>query len=233
MLTKRPASERGHANHGWLDTHHTFSFAQYYDPEHMGFRSLRVINDDIVAAGAGFPTHAHDDMEIITYVLEGALEHRDSTGTGSVLRAGDVQHMTAGSGIRHSEFNPSPEETLRLLQIWIHPDRKGLEPAYQERHFDEAGKQGKLRPIASGTSRDGALPIHQDVGLFASILAEGQRVEHRLAPGRHAWVQVATGTIRANGVELSRGDGLAVSGEEAVTIEGRGEGGEFLLFDLA
>jgi len=233
MLTKRPANERGHANHGWLDTHHTFSFADYRDPEHMGFRSLRVINDDVVAAGAGFPTHAHADMEIITYVLEGALEHRDSTGSGSVLRPGDVQHMTAGRGIRHSEFNPSSDEPLRLLQIWIHPDRKGLEPAYQEKRFEDAEKRGKLRRIASREARDGALPIHQDVDLFASVLDKGQAVEHPLRPGRHAWVQVARGTVSVNGVDLADGDGLAVSDEEKLRIEGRGEGGELLLFDLS
>ena len=233
MLRKRPAGERGHADHGWLDTHHTFSFARYHDPEHMGFRSLRVINDDVVAAGQGFPTHPHENMEIITVVLEGALEHRDSTGGGGVLRPGDVQHMTAGRGIRHSEFNPSDKEALRLLQIWIHPSEEDLEPAYRDKTFPEAERRGRLRLIASPRGRDESLPIHADVEMFASLLDDGDEVRHRLAQGRHAWVQVADGRVDVNGETLERGDGLAVSDEKELVLTGRNGGAELLLFDLA
>ena len=232
MITRRPAHERGHANHGWLDTWHTFSFAGYRDPRHMGFRSLRVINDDIVAAGAGFGTHPHDNMEIVTYVLEGALEHRDSLGTGSVLRPGDVQRMSAGTGVTHSEFNHSPDEPLRLLQIWILPAERGIAPGYEEKHFAEADKRGRLRLIVSPDGRDGSLRIHQDVAVQAAILEAGETVSHELAAGRHAWVQVASGSVSLNGVELGQGDGAAVSDESRLAFAA-GERTEFLVFDLA
>jgi redox-sensitive bicupin YhaK (pirin superfamily) len=231
MLRKRGAAERGHAHHGWLDSRHTFSFAGYHHPEHMGFRVLRVLNDDRVAPGEGFGTHGHRDMEIVSYVLEGALEHKDSMGTGSVLRYGDVQRMTAGRGVTHSEFNSSSIEPVHFLQIWILPERRGLDPAYEERCFSPAEKQGVLRRIVSRGGEGGALSIHQDVAIYASILRSGDQVEHVLNPGRHAWLQVATGAVRVNGVELAEGDGLAVSEEPRVRIEGCGEG-EILLFDL-
>jgi hypothetical protein len=231
MLRKRGAAERGHAHHGWLDTRHTFSFAGYHHPEHMGFRVLRVLNDDRVAPGEGFGTHGHRDMEIVSYVLEGALEHRDSMGTGSVLRYGDVQRMTAGRGVTHSEFNSSSIEPVHFLQIWILPERRGLDPVYEERRFSPTEKQGVLRRIVSRGGEGGALSIHQDVAVYASILRSGDQVEHVLNPGRHAWVQVATGGVRVNGVELSEGDGLALSEEPRVQLEGSGEG-EILLFDL-
>ncbi len=231
MMRKRPAAERGHAHHGWLDTRHTFSFAGYHHPEHMGFRVLRVLNDDRVAPGEGFGTHGHRDMEIVSYVLEGALEHRDSMGTGSVLRYGDVQRMTAGRGVTHSEFNSSSIEPVHFLQVWILPERRGLDPAYEERSFSPAEKQGVLRRIVSRGGEGGALSIHQDVAIYASILRSGNQVEHVLNPGRHAWVQVASGGVRVNGLDLEEGDGLAVSEEPRVQIEGSGVG-EILLFDL-
>lgn len=232
MITKRPAAERGHANHGWLDSHHTFSFADYYDPEHMGFRQMRVLNDDTVQPGQGFGTHGHRDMEIVSYVLEGALEHRDSMGTGSVLRAGDVQRMTAGTGVTHSEFNHSSDETLRFLQIWILPERRGLTPGYEERTVPAAEKQNTLRRIVSPDGGDGALKIHQDVTIYASRLDAGASVQHRLQPGRHAWVQVASGAITLNGETLSRGDGAAIRDESTLTLTGVKDS-ELLLFDLA
>ena len=232
MITQRPAHERGHADHGWLDTWHTFSFARYYDPGHMGFRSLRVINDDIVAAGAGFGTHPHDNMEIITYVLEGALEHKDSLGTGSVLRPGDVQRMSAGTGVTHSEFNHSPDEPLRLLQIWILPAKRGIAPEYEEKTVAEADKRGRLRLIVSPDGRDGSLRIHQDVAVHASVLAAGETVVHAPAAGRHAWVQVAGGSLTLNGIELGQGDGAAVSDETRLEFAATGRA-EFLVFDLA
>lgn len=232
MITKRPAQARGHANHGWLDTWHTFSFGRYYDPQHMGFRDLRVINDDVVAPGAGFGTHPHDNMEIVTYVLDGALEHKDSLGTGSVLRPGDVQRMSAGTGVTHSEFNHSPDEPLRLLQIWILPAERGLEPGYEEKTFPAAGKRGRLQAIVTPDGRDGSLRIHQDVAMHASILGPGQTAALDLAPGRHAWVQVARGRVRVGGVELEHGDGAAVSGEPRLEFTGKEEA-EFLVFDLA
>ncbi len=231
MIKRRPADERGHADHGWLETWHSFSFASYQDPEHLRFRTLRVLNDDVVAPGRGFDTHLHKDMEIVTYVLFGELEHKDSTGTGSVLRYGDVQRMTAGSGVTHSEVNPSPGEPLRLLQIWILPELLGLEPGYQEMHVPEEEKRGRLRPIAAPGGRDGAMRIHQDVTIFAAILEPGERVTHAPAAGRHAWIQVATGAITVNCVDLDQGDGAAISGEQELVIEGR-ERAEFLLFDL-
>ena len=232
MITVRPADERGHANYGWLDTYHTFSFNTYYDPKNMGFRSLRVINDDTVSAGQGFGTHGHQDMEIISYVLEGALEHKDSMGTGSVLRAGDVQRMTAGTGVTHSEFNHSQTEPLHFLQIWILPEKQGLEPGYEEKTISTGEKQGQLRLLASPDGREGSLRIHQDVRVYASILSDGDSLEHSLETSRHAWLQVARGQLKLNGETLGQGDGAAISEETALRLEGDGEA-EVLLFDLS
>ena len=231
MITLSPATDRGHTDIGWLNSHHTFSFGEYYDPAHMGFRSLRVINDDRVAAGGGFPTHAHADMEILSYVLEGALEHRDSIGTGSVIRPGDVQRMTAGTGVRHSEFNASKTEGVHFLQIWIVPDRRGHAPGYEQKSFTEADRRGRLRLVASPDGRDGTVTLHQDVALYAGMLDEGQRAELALAAGRHAWIHVARGATTVNGKRLAEGDGAALSDERIVTLEGHG--GEVLIFDLA
>ena len=234
MIEIRLAEERGHADHGWLDTHHTFSFARYHDPRYMGFRSLRVLNDDRVAPAAGFPTHPHRDMEILTYVVEGALEHRDSSGGGSVIRPGDVQRMSAGRGIAHSEFNPSRDDWTRFLQIWVLPERRGLEPGYEQKHFPDADRRGKLRLVASRDGRDGSLTIHQDVAVHAGLLTSGERVEHLLAPGRHAWVQVVSGTVELGDRKLGQGDGAALTDEPAVRLSGADEqGGEVLVFDLA
>lgn len=232
MITVRKSAERGRGQHGWLDTRHTFSFADYHDPEHMGFRALRVINEDRVVPGAGFPTHAHHDMEIVTYVLSGAIEHKDSLGSGAVLRPGEVQRMTAGTGVAHSEFNPSRSEPLHFLQIWILPERRRLEPEYEQKAFPQDGAAGRLQLLASREGRDGAVRIHQDVDLHRATLEEGGRVEHRLRPGRHAWVQVASGALSVNGVELAQGDGAAISDEESLSLVGRGRS-ELLLFDLA
>ena len=232
MLSVRRAAERGHANHGWLDTRHTFSFADYHDPRHMGFRSLRVINDDRVTGGAGFGAHSHRDMEILSYVLDGALEHRDSTGSGGVMRAHDVQRMSAGTGVMHSEFNHSDDEGLRFLQVWIVPDRRGHPPRHEQKAFPPAEKQGRLRLIASPGGEDGTLPIHQDARVYASLLAPGDRVTHALDKGRGAWLQVARGSVRLNGTSLSEGDGAAVEDEPQLVIEAENPA-EFLLFDLA
>lgn len=232
MIKKRPAEERGHANHGWLDTYHTFSFAHYYDPDHMGFATLRVINDDVVAPGAGFNTHPHDNMEIVTYVIEGALEHRDSMGTGSVLRPGDVQRMSAGTGVTHSEFNHNKDQKLRLIQIWIQPAERDLTPGYEEKSFPEESKRGRLQALVAPDGRDGAMHIHQDAAVYASILAGGQSVEHGLEGGRSAWIQMVRGDANVNGVALGAGDGAAITDEDRLTIAGAGEEAEFLLFDL-
>jgi redox-sensitive bicupin YhaK (pirin superfamily) len=231
-IMHRPATERGHADHGWLDTWHTFSFADYYDPRFLGFRSLRVINEDIVAPGRGFPTHGHRDMEIITYVLEGTLQHRDSLGTGSLIRPGDVQRMSAGTGVRHSEANPSTAEPVHLLQIWIEPARIGLEPGYEQKAFSEEDKRGRLRLVASPDGADGSVTIHQDARVYATVLDAGQQVVHHLAPGRHGWLHVARGTLTLNGERLGAGDGAAITGEGRVTLAGA-PGAEALLFDLA
>jgi hypothetical protein len=231
MLTLRPAADRGHTRIDWLDSRHTFSFGEWHDPAHMGFRTLRVINDDRVAPGAGFPTHGHADMEILSYVLEGALEHRDSLGTGSVIRPGDVQRMSAGTGVRHSEQNASRTEPVHFLQIWILPDRRGHAPGYEQKTVPESERRGRLRLVASGDGRDGSVTLHQDVALWTGVLAEGEHAELALAPGRHAWVHVARGAATVNGQALGEGDGAALSDERAVTIEGRG--GEVLVFDLA
>jgi len=231
LFSIRRANERGHANHGWVDTYHTFSFAGYYDPKHMCSRALRVINDDTVAPGKGFGTHGHRDMEIITYMLDGALEHRDSTGSVSVLRPGDVQRMSAGTGVTHSEFNHSKEEPLHLLQIWLLPEREGLSPGYDERHFSKKDKQDRLRLIVSPDGAGGSLQIHQDARVYAAVLSEGIAVQHILEPGRHSWVQVASGSVSVNGHRLDAGDGASISGTPHLNFDGND--GEFLLFDLA
>jgi redox-sensitive bicupin YhaK (pirin superfamily) len=232
MIQIRRAVERGHFNHGWLNTYHTFSFADYYDPAHVGFRALRVINDDRVEPGQGFGMHGHRDMEIITYVLEGALEHRDSLGNGSVLQPGELQHMTAGTGVRHGEFNPSDCEPVHLYQIWLLPDRKGLRPGYEQKAFPEEERRGTLRVVASPDGEQGSLRIHQDARLYLATLKAGEAVAHRLTPDRHAWLQVLRGRIVLNGQQLSEGDGAAVSNEAGLEIRGRDKG-EILLFDLA
>jgi redox-sensitive bicupin YhaK (pirin superfamily) len=231
MMNVRPASERGHQNHGWLDTHHTFSFADYYDPDQMGFRALRVINDDSVAAGQGFGTHPHRDMEIVTYVLEGALEHKDSMGTGSVIRPGDVQRMSAGTGVTHSEFNPSKSEPVHFLQIWLMPRERGIKPSYEQKTFTAADKRGRLRVVASPDGRDGSVTLHTDATLYAGLFDKGETAKLTLAPKRHAWVHVARGKVRVSGKDLAAGDGASFSDEPAVTIEGI-DAAEVLLFDL-
>jgi redox-sensitive bicupin YhaK (pirin superfamily) len=231
MISIRRANDRGHFDFGWLKTFHTFSFADYYDPRFMGFRSLRVINEDWVQPGRGFGTHPHRDMEIITYVLEGALAHRDSMGNGSTIRPGEVQRMSAGTGVLHSERNESDGESVHLLQIWILPEREGVRPSYEQKMFDAGEKQGRLRLIASRDGSDGSVKINQDARLYAALLGAGERVEHRLAPERHAWLQVARGAVELNGHTLRQGDGAAVSREEALAIVGT-EPSEVLLFDL-
>ncbi len=232
MITIRKSEARGQANHGWLDTNHTFSFANYYDPQHLGFRSLRVINEDKVVGGAGFGTHGHRDMEIITYVLEGSLEHRDSIGNGSIIQPGDVQRMSAGTGIRHSEYNHSETEPVHFLQIWVFPDTENLPPSYEQHNFSIAKTPGKLRLVAAKDGQDGALTVHQDLRLYAGVLATGDQVSHTLQPKRHAWIQVARGAINLNGLSLNTGDGAAVSEETKLEIEVI-EDAEVLLFDLA
>jgi redox-sensitive bicupin YhaK (pirin superfamily) len=231
MLIRR-ANERGYADHGWLRSFHTFSFADYYAPAHMGFRSLRVINEDRVEGGKGFGTHPHRDMEIISYVLSGGLQHRDSMGTGSVIRPGDVQRMSAGTGVTHSEFNASPDETVHFLQIWILPDGRGYPPSYEQKHFTEADRQGRLRLVASKDGREGSLTIHQDASLFASLLAPGERVAHALPQGRYAWLHVARGKVEVDGQELGAGDAAAFEQGGEIAVTGR-EPSEILLFDLA
>ena len=232
MITIRGANERGHFDHGWLNTYHTFSFDQYYDPRYMGFRNLRVINEDFVAAGHGFPMHGHRDMEIITYILEGALKHEDSMGNGSIIRPGDVQRMSAGTGVRHSEKNASPDERVHLLQIWILPDTLNLEPEYEQKAFSEDERRGKLKLIASPDGTEGSVRIHQDVTLFASILGAGERVERTMDANRYAWIQVARGSITVNDKIAEQGDGAIVMGESSLQIAGN-EASELLLFDLA
>jgi redox-sensitive bicupin YhaK (pirin superfamily) len=231
MITIRKAEERGHFDFGWLNTYHTFSFGDYYDPNHTHFRSLRVINEDVVQPAHGFPTHGHRDMEIVTYILEGALEHRDSMGTGSIIRRGDAQRMSAGTGVMHSESNPSPDAPVHLLQIWIFPNEQGLQPEYEEKKFSDDEKRNKLRLIVSPDGEDGAVRIHQDAKIYASLLDENQEVVHTLANGRSAWLQVAAGSVTLNEVELKQGDGAAVSEESTLRIIAR-ESAEILLFDL-
>ncbi|HXT62799.1 MAG TPA: pirin family protein [Pyrinomonadaceae bacterium] len=232
MITIRKSEERGHLNHGWLDTYHTFSFDQYYDPAHMHFRSLRVINEDRVASGKGFPTHSHRDMEIITYILSGALEHRDSMGNGSVIRPGDVQRMSAGTGVAHSEFNPSDSEGVHLLQIWIVPRARNLAPSYEQKAFSEDERRNRLRLVASSDGRDGSVTIQQDAELYAAILEANASLEHPITQNRYAWIQVTRGNLDVNGHALNQGDGAAVSHEPALKIIAADEA-ELLLFDLA
>ncbi len=231
MITIRRSADRGHANHGWLDTHHTFSFANYYDPEHMGFGPLRVINDDGIGAGRGFGTHGHRDMEIITYVLEGAVAHKDSMGNGSTIRPGDVQRMSAGRGVLHSEFNPQPDQPTHLLQIWIEPDVTGIVPEYEEKRFAEEEKRGQLRLVAAPDGAEGAVRIHQDARLYVGLFDGDESSRLELAKGRRAWVHVARGQVTVNGLALQTGDGLAVTDEAALELS-QGQGAEVLVFDL-
>jgi len=232
MISIRPSQQRGGGDYGWLNTRHTFSFDRYYDARFMGFRSLRVINEDVVAPSEGFPTHPHRDMEIITYVLDGALEHKDSLGTGSVIRPGDGQRMTAGRGIRHSEMNPSATDPVHLLQIWIRPDKPGHEPSYEQKAFPNEEKRGRLRLIASPDGKDGSVTIHQDAKLYVTVLAPGEEVTHNLTKGRFAWLQLAKGSIELNGKRLNQGDGASVSDEAKLSLKGVRDA-EVLLFDLA
>lgn len=232
MIRVRRARDRGHSLHGWLESYHTFSFANYHDPRHMGFRSLRVINEDRVDAGQGFDAHSHRDMEILSYVLEGRLAHKDSMNNGSVIRPGDIQLMRAGTGVTHSEYNESSDERVHFLQIWILPDQTGLEPAYDQRHFTTESKRNTLRLIGSRDGRDDSVQIHQDVDLYASLLQDGNSVEHSLAPGRHAWVQIARGAAALDDYELGAGDGAAISDESVIRLSAR-DSAEVLLFDLA
>jgi redox-sensitive bicupin YhaK (pirin superfamily) len=236
MITLRKSHERGHANHGWLDSYHTFSFATYHDPKHMHFRSLRVMNEDWVAPGQGFGRHPHQDMEIVTYVLEGQLKHEDSMGNGSVLGAGDFQRMSAGTGIEHSEFNPSTTEPLHLYQIWLYPDQRGHQPSYEDRTFDASEKQDRLRLVASHDGRADSLTIHQDADIYLANLAAGKEVSHELRPGRHAWLQVLRGKVRvgvdnSDAMELGAGDAAAISDEQDVHLAAVNPA-EVMLFDL-
>ncbi len=232
MLTIRTSQARGAANFGWLESRHTFSFGSYYDPEQMGFSSLRVINEDKVMPGKGFGTHGHRDMEIITYVLEGALEHKDSIGNGSVIRPGDVQRMSAGTGIFHSEFNASPSDPVHFLQIWILPEKTDIAPGYEQAHFSLADKQGKLRLVGSRDGRDGSVVIHQDVNLYAASLNHQDRIQQAIAPERSIWVQVARGAVQVNGHNLTAGDGAAIAQESMLTLMGQSDDAEILVFDL-
>ena len=232
MLTHRRAEERGRADFGWLDSRHTFSFADYHDPAHMGFRALRVINEDRVQAGQGFGTHSHRDMEIISYVLEGALGHQDNMGNGSVIRPGDVQRMSAGTGVLHSEMNPSTNEPVHFLQIWLMPGERGITPSYEEKRFEAAEKQGRLRLVAAPDARDGAVAIHQDVDLYAGMFDAGEATRFEMRPGRHAWLQVLRGAVTLNGSPLNQGDGAAVSDEPALDLTATANA-EVLVFDLA
>lgn len=237
MLTLRRAGDRGHANHGWLDSYHTFSFADYHDPRHMGFRGLRVINEDRVQPGRGFGTHGHRDMEIVSYVLSGALQHKDSMGNGSVIRPGEVQRMSAGTGVTHSEQNDSRSELVHFLQIWLLPERRGITPGYEQKAFPPAERQGQLRLVASPQGADGSVTIHCDARLYAGLLGAGERAQLPLAAGRHAWVHVARGRVRLGEHELAAGDGAALSDEPLVQLDGlpsaADERAEVLVFDLA
>jgi redox-sensitive bicupin YhaK (pirin superfamily) len=231
MIDIRHADERGSVNLGWLDSKHSFSFGHYFDPDHMGFGPLRVINEDRVQPGEGFPTHDHENMEIISYVLDGALEHKDSIGTGSVIRPGDVQRMSAGTGIRHSEYNPSTEHPAHFLQIWIVPDETGIEPGYEQKAFAPADRQGVLKLVAARNGRDGALTLHQDVDLYSSLFKDGDDVSLALRDGRRAWVQVARGSVQVNGEALEAGDGVALSNETALRVTAKSDA-EVLIFDM-
>lgn len=237
MITVRKSNDRGMGRHGWLTSHHTFSFANYYDPKHMGFRSLRVINEDTVAPGKGFGAHQHDNMEIISIVMEGALAHRDSTGGNGVLRRGEVQRMSAGTGVTHSEFNGSDNEPVHFFQIWIMPDKDGIAPGYEQKLFPEDERRGRLRLLAAPGAEDGAVDIHQDARLYSAILDRGQKVQHQLAAGRGAWIQAARGSIDVNGVTLNQGDGAAIENEKSLVISAAAGAdastpSEILLFDL-
>jgi redox-sensitive bicupin YhaK (pirin superfamily) len=232
MLAIRRAEKRGHADHGWLNSYHTFSFGNYYDPEHMGFSKLRVINDDTVVPRGGFGTHGHRDMEIISYVLEGALKHEDSMGNGSVIRPGDVQRMSAGTGVTHSEFNASDAEPVHFLQIWVVPEREGLKPGYEQKAFADEEKRGRLRLVGSRDGRDDSVTIHQDVDIYATLLGEGDSVSHALAEGRKGWIHLAQGSAALNDEQLQAGDGVAVEGPATITLTGTSEA-EVLLFDMA
>jgi len=232
MIKVRKAADRGHFDFGWLNTYHTFSFGDYHDPSHMSFRSLRVINEDVVAPGRGFPRHGHRDMEIFTYILQGALQHRDSMGNGSIIRPGDVQRMSAGTGVTHSEANASSDEPVHLLQIWILPATEGIEPDYEEKKFPADEKLNRLRLIISPDGAEGAVRINQDARVYASVIDQSQEVAHQLEPGRHAWIQVAAGSIAVNDVELKQGDGAAISEESIMRMTAQ-DPSEILLFDLA
>lgn len=232
MITVRKANERGHANHGWLDTYHTFSFNTYHDPKHMGFRALRVINEDVVAPGRGFGTHPHNDMEIVTYVLKGSLQHKDSMGNGSVLKAGQLQRMSAGTGITHSEFNASKDEPVHLYQIWIVPEKKGIEPSYEERTFEPDGKRNQWLTIATRDARNGSMRINQDAVLSLAALDAGSKLDYPLAEGRHAWLQVISGDVTINDAEVTTSDAVAVSNENAIQARAETDA-EIMLFDLA
>ena len=233
MITIRPAQERGKANFGWLDSKHTFSFGNYYDPNHMGFANLRVINEDQVQPGKGFGTHSHRDMEIISYVLEGELEHQDSIGNGSTIRPGDVQRMSAGTGIAHSEFNGSQRDLVHFLQIWIMPDTAGIKPSYEQKHFTHAQKQGQLKLVASPDGRDGSVTIHQDANLYVAVLNQGDRVNYNTDNTRLLWLQVAKGAVEVNSQALNTGDGAAVTEETNLEVVATADNTEILLFDLA
>lgn len=232
MLNIRKAEDRGKANLGWLETWHSFSFAEYYDPKHMGFADLRVINDDVIAAGRGFPTHPHQDMEIITYVLDGALEHRDSMGNGSVINPGDVQRMSAGTGVTHSEFNHSKEDPVHLLQIWVLPNQKGHEPGYEQKHFSDDEKRGKLRLIASHQGDEGSVSLNQDVRIFAGLINGDEEATHDLNESRVAWIHVARGEVQVNGEKLKAGDGASIEDSQSLHFS-NGNDAEVLLFDMA
>ena len=239
MMTLRPGNERGHADHGWLDSHHSFSFAGYHDPAHMGFGNLRVINEDRIAPGSGFGTHGHRDMEIISYVLSGELAHQDSMGNGrradapsGVIRPGDVQRMSAGRGVMHSEFNHAPNDTTHFLQIWIEPRHRGIEPGYEQKHFDAAGKRGKLRLLASSDGRDGSVTVHADAALYAGLFDGAESAQMALDPRRLAYVHVTRGKLHVNGVELAQGDAAKLDGETSLQLD-QGQDAEVLVFDLA
>ena len=232
MFQIRRSAERGHANHGWLDSYHSFSFADYHDPDHVQFGPLRVINEDVIAGGQGFGAHGHRDMEIVTYVLDGALAHRDSMGNGSTIRHGDVQRMSAGTGVMHSEFNASKDEAVHLLQIWVLPARRGDQPGYEEKHFDDAGKRGRLRIVASPDGRDGSVTIHSDASIHAALIDGDERAEYAVPAGRRVYVHVARGALAVNGEALAAGDAAMLSDVERVTLD-QGEAAEVLLFDLA
>ena len=233
MITVRKSADRGVGRYGWLTTKHTFSFARYYDPKFMGFRSLRVINEDVVEAGKGFGAHSHDNMEIISIVMDGALAHRDSSGGDGVLRRGEVQRMSAGTGVEHSEFNGSQSEPVHFFQIWIMPDKENIAPGYEQKLFPEEERRGKLQLVAGPKAENGALKIHQDARLYTSILSKDEKVEHALTDGRASWIQVARGAVNVNGTTLEAGDGAAIEDEKQLTITGAAEEAEFLLFDLA